>query len=328
MTAYSINDKSFLTHHNPKKNSSITNLSWHTRTRRGHKVTEVSSLQAIVLSPILISGFCILKDLTMNVFKVLIVFATRILGQICATTRGYCQKLDRFLYGLLFYALNKKDTRFEWRHWAPIRSWGLITIGAFWLVPLLVLNVCYGITVTGCSSPRERNWLGSFCADPHLNLAAQQPPWYVDLWDAQDNITHNVRLPTQDRNLVIGHHHICDAEHYFSHQLAKINLLPDDLKTIDLHQDMSKLPPGHIISAFCFYLLPSTDMNIFQTGLWRCHQPYAPSYRLSRIRSALKRISKIMRSARSLRPTQCSSVDLTACIYPSGIIGSLQSIRS
>ena len=188
----------------------------------------------------------------MNVFKMLIGFATRILGQICAKAKGYCQKLDLFLYGLLFYALNKEGTRrFEWRHWTPIRIWGLIIIGVLWLVPLLILNVWYGITTTGCSSLWGRDWLGSFCADPHLNLAAQRPPWYVDLWDAQDSITHNVRLPAQDRNLVIGHHHICDAEHYFSHQLAKMTLSPDDQKTIDLHQDLSKLPPGHIISAFC-----------------------------------------------------------------------------
>lgn len=64
-------------------------------------------------------------------------------------------------------------------------------------------------------------------------------------------MTHHVRLPAQDRNLVIGYHHICDAEHYFSHQLAKIDSLPDDLKTVDLHQDLSKLLSGHIINAFC-----------------------------------------------------------------------------
>ena len=124
-------------------------------------------------------------------------------------------------------------------------------IGVLWLIPLLFLNVWYGITMTGCTSLQGRYWLGSFCAHPHLNLAAQRPPWYIDLWNAQDNITYHVRLPRSDRNLVIGHHHICDAELYFSHQLEKVDSLPDDLKTADLHQDLSKFPPGHIIIALC-----------------------------------------------------------------------------
>lgn len=188
----------------------------------------------------------------MTVFQMLLVFMTRVLEYLYLKVKGYTQKLDLFLFGLLFYASNRKDTRrFEWRHWTQIRSWGLIVIGVLWLIPLLILNVWSSITMTGCSSPRGRDWLGSFCAHPHLNLAAQRPPWYVDLWDAQDNMTHHVRLPAQDRNLVIGYHHICDAEHYFSHQLAKIDSLPDDLKTVDLHQDLSKLLSGHIINAFC-----------------------------------------------------------------------------
>ena len=173
--------------------------------------------------------------------------ATRILGQIYAKAKAYCQKLDLFLYRLFFYALHKQDTRrFEWHHWKLIRSWGLIIIGIVWLVPLLVLNVWYGVTTTGCASPRGRDWLGSFCADPCLNSAVQQrPPWYVDLWNSQDSITHHVRLPAQERNLVIGHHHICDAEHYFSDQLAKLALLPDDVKPMGL------LPPAHV-TLFCF----------------------------------------------------------------------------
>ena len=188
----------------------------------------------------------------MNFFTMLIVFAMRFLGQVYAKANAYCQKLDLILFGLLFYTLTKGNTRrFEWRHWTLIRSWGLIILGVLWLVPLLILNTWHGITMTGCSSSLGRDWLGSFCGDPHLNLAVQRPPWYVDLWDTQDHITHDVRLPTQDRNLVIGHHHICDAEQYFSRQLAKISVLPDDLQTADMHQDLSKLPPGHIINAFC-----------------------------------------------------------------------------
>ena len=163
-------------------------------------------------------------------------------------------RIDLYLFNLLFYKLNTEETmRFEWHHWTSIRNWGLIILGVLWVVPVLVLNVSYGITTTGCSSQWGRDWLGSFCADPHLNLnsAAQRPPWYVDLWDAQDNTTHSVRLPAPDRNLVVGHFHICDAEHYLHQQLADISLLPDDLQTADLQQELGKLPPGHTISAFC-----------------------------------------------------------------------------
>ena len=115
--------------------------------------------------------------------------------------------------------------RFRSRYWTSIRSWGLIIVGVLWLTPLLILNICYG------------------------------PPWYMDLWDALDNLTHRVRLPAHDRNLVIGYHDICGAECYLSHQLARITWLPpDDLKMTDLHHDLSKLPSGHMTSAF--YSIP------------------------------------------------------------------------
>ena len=140
-------------------------------------------------------------------------------------------------------------------------------------MPLLILNVLYGIKMTGCSSPRGRDWLGSFCAIPHLNMVTQRQPWYLDLWDAQDSITHDVPLPAPDRNLVIGYHHIYDAELYFSQQLARTALLPDDLETTDLHQGLSELPPAQYNLRFLLYLLPSTDMNLFQNGLSQCHRP-------------------------------------------------------
>ena len=50
---------------------------------------------------------------------------------------------------------------------------------------------------------------------------------------------------------MIGYHHICDAEHYFSHQLAKTSLIPDDLRTSGLHLDLRKLPRSQIIGVFC-----------------------------------------------------------------------------
>ena len=87
------------------------------------------------------------------------------------------QKLDLLLYGLLFYTLNKEDTRRV--EWTLIRKgWGLIILGVLWLVPLLILNVWYGITITGCSSSLRRV---ASAPIPHLNLAARRPLWYVDL---------------------------------------------------------------------------------------------------------------------------------------------------
>lgn len=47
----------------------------------------------------------------------LLVFMTRVLEYLYLKVKGYTQKLDLFLFGLLFYASNRKDTRrFEWRH--------------------------------------------------------------------------------------------------------------------------------------------------------------------------------------------------------------------
>lgn len=261
----------------------------------------------------------------MSVFQMLIVFTRGILTQICAKAKGVCRMVESFLFNRFFYALNTQDTRrFEWRHWTHIKNWGIIMIGVIWLAPLLILNVWYGITMNGCTSVRGRDWLGSFCALSYVNLAVERPPWYVDLWDAQDSITHKVRLPAQDRNLVMGYHHICDAEQYFSYQLEKIDLLPDNLKTVTLHENLSKLRLGLINGGFRSVCYNQTDMILSQIGLLQYHQPYAPGYRLSRIPFALKRISRILRFARSLRATQLSSLDPTACIYPSSIIGLFQ----
>ena len=168
-------------------------------------------------------------------------FPTRILKKSAEISKTCYHSLNLRLYKIFFYAVNREDdAKYGWSHYTLLKTWVIIALLALWLAPLIILNVWYGIYTTGCSSLWGRDWLGSFCADPQLNMIASQVPWFIDLWNAQDNTTHNVRLPVQDRNLVTGHYHICDAEQYFFYQLARIDQLPDDLRTDNLEKDLSK----------------------------------------------------------------------------------------
>ena len=110
------------------------------------------------------------------------------------------------------------------------------------LVPAVLLQLYYWVTVFGCSSSVWRGSLGSVCDSSYLyaSLMEQQAPWYTDLWSDQEAIEPNVRPPQRVKSLLVGYLHVCDSKLYLQDYLNKIESISTKMKTNDLHRDLSK----------------------------------------------------------------------------------------
>ena len=149
------------------------------------------------------------------------------------------QKIDDLLQKT-FYKVVKLvpgDIQFGWRHYILFKQLCWIIFLTLYIIPLLFHNTFRAFTISVCSSPTLRGWSSDICVTPFLRVSGIQSPWYVDMWNEQEN---DVRLPSRVFELVTGYYHVCNAENYLHDHLLKINMSPKDIRNEGLYQEISK----------------------------------------------------------------------------------------
>ena len=151
-------------------------------------------------------------------------------------------KLDKLLQVAFFSIVPRTGLKPVYRHYRLCRDGFMVFFGTFVLLPMVLFQLYYWVTVFGCSSLVWRDQLGSVCVSPYLyaSVMEQQAPWYTDLWSDQEAIDRNVRPPQRVESLLVGYLHVCDSELYLKDYLNEIERLPTKLEQTGLHEDLSK----------------------------------------------------------------------------------------
>ena len=110
-----------------------------------------------------------------------------------------------------------------------------------WIIPLIFLSIWYIIIVQGCSSTTMRGLLEDICVGPYLS-PSNEIPWYLDLWDPQENLVNDskIRISPYFERIMTGHIKLLDTAKALNHQISKTEQMAPGFVTQEMLKNLSK----------------------------------------------------------------------------------------